>query len=123
MKIEYRLPAKNVQYGYVNVEGTQEELMALDYDALGVDYIASVRRFWEAEEAGVQAQIKTDQAAKPEPEPERVNTYVPDESDQAEDLIVSELGATKISEEEAYDSPVSEAPKPWTAPAVFDFDN
>lgn len=136
MKIEYRLPSKNVQYGYVNVEGTEEELFSLNYDQLGRDYIRSVRGFWEGEIKGVDQEIKSDNppvtvidlpknetsrtnlARQPMREVESVSLPEAD----AEKLLTEELGATKISEG-VYDEPVNETPKPWAAPAAFDFDN
>jgi hypothetical protein len=137
MKIEYRLPSKSVQYGYVNVDGTAEELASVNYTQLGMDYMSAVRRYWEGEIQGLEHLIKADDAQPqqvidlPSNETSRTNlartpmreveTVDLPEAD-AEKLITEELGATKISEE-VYDEPVSEAPKPWAAPSVFDFED
>jgi len=132
MKIEYRLPSKSVQYGYVNVDGTAEELASVNYTQLGRDYIRSVREFWGGEEVQVNEEIgvervidlaanetaRTNLARTPMREVETVG--LPE--DDAEKLITEELGATKISEE-VYDEPVNEPPKPWAAPSVFDFED
>lgn len=135
MKIEYRLPSKNVQYGYVNVEGTEEELDGLDYLALGRRYIASVQSYWNGEELQVDQAIALDELTKLgqeiEATPEAKAFDLKDEPKKkrkvetvvdAEQLLTDELGATKISEE-VYDEPVAEPEKPWAAPAAFDFDN
>lgn len=132
MKIEYRLPSKNVQYGYVSVDGTAEELAIMDFQALGRDYIASVRHFWKGEELQVDVEIQREQVIDlPKNETARTNlartpmreveTVALPEGD-AEKLLVEELGAVKISEE-VYDEPVNSEPKAWEAPSVFDFGN
>ena len=56
-EIVFRLPSKQVQYGYVEVKTTTEELgLGGDVDpyAVGIAYANSVARFWEGETEGTR---------------------------------------------------------------------
>lgn len=127
MEFEFRLPSKKVQYGYVNVTGTQDELARLDYEKLGGDYLESVVSFWsgeldrydEIQDGTVRQEIRHPKTGAPTPV---VDVPLPGDEDAtsaAADLITEKLGATKISEE-VYDEPVEDSPKPW-ATSSFDF--
>lgn len=58
-KITLRLPSKQVQYGYVEIEATAEELgsanLADNPDMLGKVYMHFVNAFWEGEREALKA--------------------------------------------------------------------
>lgn len=58
-KITLRLPSKQVQYGYVEIEATAEELgsanLADNPDMLGKVYMHFVNTFWEGEREALKA--------------------------------------------------------------------
>lgn len=74
-KVTFRLPSKKIQYGYAEVE---MDSMGLSATALGEMYAKYVLDFQAGEIDAVQS--------------------VKDNMKAAEDLLKSELGATKISE-------------------------
>lgn len=108
-KIIYRLPSKAVQYGYIEVEGTPEEISSMDLDALGREYIQSVAKFWIGEEAGKKVDIEP----PAQPEPQGDLTYRKNlenlSQEEAERLIKDELGATELP----WEGEVQADPKPW----------
>lgn len=128
MKIEFRLPSSKVQYGYVNVDGTEDELDLIDLKTLGRDYAIAVAQFWEGEQVGLEVvsarkaereEIKHPKTGVPTPV---TDVPLPEEDESAAaDLITEKLGATKLSEE-VYDTPVEPPVEPWKN-SSFDFDS
>lgn len=136
-EIIFRLPSKQVQYGYVEVKGDPEDFgitSLASAQEIGQTYALYVKAYLEgelegaklaagkAQKAAVAAELSfTDAGAQPTQES-------PAGEDAATALLKSELGATVVSTTEApynQEPPAAKA-KPWekTAPqtAVADID-
>lgn len=126
--IVFRLPSKQIQYGYVEVSGTPEEFgihSVADADAIGITYAHYVNRYLEGEVEGVrQATAINDSAQTAIPTPKKAPgkpvkgvsgvrqvvsaeelvgavsspRTVPEADDMAKALIEKELGATVIED-------------------------
>ena len=138
--IVFRLPSKQITYGYVEVSGTPEEFgihSVADADAIGITYAHYVNRYLEGEVEGVrQATAINDSAQTAIPTPKKapgkpvkgvsgvrqVRTVAEVMSDEDVDteaearaIIEKELGATVVEESEVPWTKPAEAskPKPW----------
>lgn len=123
-KIIFRLPSKAIQYGYVEVEASPEELGfedVSDPNVLGAIYATYVGAFLEGEKGGLDLFMR----GRPESAPgsrteartdeelmEQENPATPEE---AVAILQKELGVTVESEEAPPWERKAEAkqPKPW----------
>lgn len=126
-EIVFRLPAKQVQYGYVEVRATPEELGLRDLSdaaGLGAAYCTYVAAFLTGEAEGLKLVSQgLSRAAEPLPEVTPVGEpahIIPlsggssDDMEAAADML-STLGVTEIDENAApwTAPPVAVQPKPW----------
>lgn len=111
-KIIFRLPSKAIQYGYVEVEASPEELGfedVSDANVLGAIYATYVGAFLEGEKGGLDLFMR----GRSESAPEGRTGARTDE--EAVAILQKELGATVVSEEAPPWERKAEAkqPKPW----------
>lgn len=125
-EIIFRLPSKKVQYGYVEIKGTLEELHVSDVDdlpvALANAYIDWMAKFVQAEEAAMKAasqpkQIQVSDIVK-EIEREDVTPISDDDAEDrsAKEILRRSLGAHVVTEEAAPWDGAGDVPanlKPW----------
>lgn len=105
-EIIFRLPSKAVQYGYVEVHATPEELgfeSVAEPEILGAIYVTYVASFVKGEKGGLDRFLlpTPEEASKAfsEPPPGGKKPRAVDEaSEMATQLLQSELGATVVSE-------------------------
>lgn len=123
-EITWKFPS-SIQYGQMKVVFEVDEP---DYFLLGKAYAKLVKDFREGEESALQEEREQASKAltgaregKAKAEPEKA-AQTPSQED-AEGMIKSGLGATKL-DETVYDEPVAEKPKPWQSnKPSFNFDN
>ena len=120
--IVFRVPSKQITYGYVEVSGTPEEFgiqSVADAEAIGITYSHYVNRYLEGEVEGIR-QVTGEVPSTPKKAPGKpvegvsgVRQVEPDAEAQA--LIEKGLGATVVEESEAPWTKPAEAskPKPW----------
>lgn len=123
-KIIFRLPSKAIQYGYVEVEASPEELGfedVSDPSVLGAIYATYVGAFLEGEKGGLDLFMR----GRPESAPESRTRARTDEElmeqenaatpEEAVAILQKELGVTVVSEEAPPWERKAEAkqPKPW----------
>jgi hypothetical protein len=125
-EIEFRLPSA-VPYAYVNVKASEAELGAdgllANPEMLARVYANYVMAFSSAEREALDAYGKPQEAPSEPPSASVDQEAEASETDpqaDAESLIKSELGATKIGEEPAPWEEKAEAtePKPWEKKAA-----
>lgn len=108
-----RVPSK-VQYGYVEIQATPEELgdasLASSPEALALVYMNYVKAFREGEEQALKAA-----APAPKPKAEKPASLPADDGmAEAEKLLKDGLGATVVDEEAPYKkTPPAAKAKPW----------
>lgn len=128
-EITYRLPSKDVQYGYAEVRGTAEELAAMDMELQGRLYVAATIAFRQGEMAQMKAAFEP---PKPDRLAEALGQVLEDErkikaslherniaatpmEPQAAEEEVKKLGATVVESDAPWNNAdmTPAAPKPW----------
>lgn len=123
--IVFRLPSKQIQYGYVEVSGTLEEFgihSAADASAIGITYAHYVGAFLEGEMEGVRQYAETNMVpavvptqkapGKPVKGVSGVRQVEPDAEAQA--LIEEGLGATVVDSTEELSDDGQNDDAPWS---------
>lgn len=114
-EIVFRLPSKAVQYGYVEVKGTPEELgipSLAEADAVGVAYATYVAKFLMGEVEGAKVDVAPPRTIREIMSNEDVDTVA-----EAQVILDKELGGVTEVSEEGEAKPWNKKPeakkKPW----------
>ena len=122
-EVIFRLPSKAVQYGYVEVHATPEELgdpaLLADPDQLGALYARVTYEFLKGEQLAMKDLVSPSEPPPGDPQAaadrlaagEKPRT-VDEDNEMAKQLIEKELGATVISEK-PWENKVEPKRKPW----------
>lgn len=122
-EIEFRLPS-TLQYAYVGVKGTPEEIGQINYELLASLFANAAAAFgktereaWELIRTGAQAPV-SEPASKPVAQEPKLTP-------EAAVAAVQELGTTEL---ENVNEPPARAPKAWEKPkpkakATINFDD
>jgi hypothetical protein len=117
LKITLRLPSSKVTYGYTEIEGTAKEIAAIDFEALGADYVNSMAKYVEGEREAYRVNMITaanmEVATTPVPSPQVVMETVLERK-----LEKLDTPAAMIEEAFPKAKAVSTTDTPWDKPVA-----